>query len=161
MRFSKMNFDAFLLDAGIKKATIHELIKDIKTCRGDIPSITLINEADEIQRIEAVRHGAQDYLVKNRIDTDQLAHSIIFSMKRNTLIRQIQDGRLREQHIRHILELSFKSYSLSKLLKQALDLVLSILPRADEIRAGIYIAKENINKMLLIVHRNFSEKLLH
>lgn len=155
----KIKFDILLLDVRISDIHPGEIINEIKELSGSTSIITLISDVDEEQGIETIHLGAQDYLVKTRLDEDILAHSIIFSFKRNNLIKQIRQGKLREQHIRFILELSFKSYSLSKLMRQALDLIISVLPGSLALQAGIFIAKENIDKLLLVAHRGLSDEL--
>ncbi|MBN2441635.1 MAG: EAL domain-containing protein [Spirochaetales bacterium] len=153
----KKEFDIILLDLGITGRRPAEIIGEIRDLSSTPSIIALIDEVDEGEGIEAIHSGAQDYLIKSRVDVDILSHSIIFSLKRSHLLKQINQGKLREQHIRLILELSFKSYSLSKLMLQALDLIISILPASPEVQAGIFIAKENIEKLLLVAHRGFSD----
>ncbi|MBN2531261.1 MAG: EAL domain-containing protein [Spirochaetales bacterium] len=156
----KIQFDILLLDVRISDINPDEVINEIKEISSTISIITLISDSDEELGIETIHLGAQDYLVKTRLDEETLSHSIVFSFKRNNLIKQIRQGKLREQHIRFILELSFRSYSLSKLMRQALDLIISVLPGSPAIRACIFIAKENIDKFLLVAHRGFTDEMV-
>lgn len=156
----KMKFDILLLDVRITDIHPGEIINEIKEISSTTSIITLISDVDEEQGMKTIHLGAQDYLIKTRLDEDTLIHSIIFSYKRNNLIKQIRQGKLREQHIRFILELSFKSYSLSKLMRQALDLIISVLPGTSGLQAGIFVAKENIDKLLLLAHRGFTDEMI-
>lgn len=49
----------------------------------DLPVVVLSGMADETLAVRAVREGAQDYLVKGRVDADLLARTLRYSIERN------------------------------------------------------------------------------
>ena len=62
-----------------------ELIDEIRTCKLFHPIIILSDKEDEHIAIEAVRHGAQDYLVKEEISEKLLIKSIFYALERQKL----------------------------------------------------------------------------
>ncbi|MFN0071327.1 MAG: ATP-binding protein, partial [Chloroflexota bacterium] len=66
----------------------------------DLPIVVLTGLADSQTAIEAVQHGAQDYLVKGQVDADGLARSIHYAVGRHQLMRERQQLLAREQEAR-------------------------------------------------------------
>ncbi len=83
-------FDVILSDLGLPDSVG---VKTFKTLHGlcpDIPVIVLTALDDENTALSAVQSGAQDYLVKGRIDTSQLIRSIRYAIERQKLISELE-----------------------------------------------------------------------
>jgi PAS domain S-box-containing protein len=85
-------FDVVLLDltlpdsAGL--ASLDTLVQHIP----DLPIVVLTNTNDDELAVEAVRHGAQDYLMKRQINQDSLARSLRYAIERKQTARALQDA---------------------------------------------------------------------
>ncbi|MGD0282751.1 MAG: response regulator [Dissulfurispiraceae bacterium] len=94
-------FHIILLDLGLPDSQGLATLTKINEIRPEAPIIVLTGLADEAVGIQAVKEGAQDFLVKGRVDKDLLARSINFAIER----KKIQGALLKsEELIKNILE---------------------------------------------------------
>ncbi len=100
-------FDTILLDLGVSSHSGPAEMEAIVAAAGDIPVIVLTEISDEDAGARAVQAGAQDYLVKGRINGDALRRVIRYSRERvqaqsdpDGLERQIAERRRAEQALR-------------------------------------------------------------
>lgn len=76
--------DSFGLDGLLK----------IKQIAGDIPVIILTGLNDDAIALKAIKHGAQDYLVKGAYDETLLEKTIFYSLERQRLMDELHQIRL-------------------------------------------------------------------
>ncbi len=65
-------FDVVLLDLGLPDSTGLETLKKIQVFNVKSPVIVMTGLDDEDIALESLREGAQDYLVKNRLTSDNI-----------------------------------------------------------------------------------------
>jgi serine phosphatase RsbU (regulator of sigma subunit) len=75
-------FDCVLLDLNLPDATGLDAVARIRVRRPSIPLIVLTGLDDEAAGIAAMEAGAQDYLVKGKVDAGSLARSIRYAISR-------------------------------------------------------------------------------
>lgn len=89
-RLEREAFDVVLLDLHLPDSQgIITLKKSVEKFPDDV-FIVLTSLSDEKVGLEAVKHGAQDFLVKGRIDSKTLDSSIKFSFQRSKLQREVK-----------------------------------------------------------------------
>jgi signal transduction histidine kinase len=81
-------FDIVLLDLSLPDSAGLETLARWQAYAPELPVIVLTGLDDEAQAVAAVREGAQDYLVKGRIDGDVLSQAIRYAIER----KRIQDA---------------------------------------------------------------------
>jgi two-component system cell cycle response regulator len=74
--------DVCLLDLGLPDAQGLEAVQNIHRERPDLPIVVLTVLNDETLALESLRQGAQDYLVKGKIDSGLLWRSLRYAMER-------------------------------------------------------------------------------
>jgi len=77
-----MMVDAILLDLTLPDSQGLDTFHRIKALAPDIPILILSGVVDEALAVEAVQHGAQDYLVKGSLDMESLNRAIRYSIER-------------------------------------------------------------------------------
>jgi PAS domain S-box-containing protein len=86
-------FDVVLLDLGLPDsqglATLGRLYSRVP----GIPIVVLTGHGDEAIAIEAVKQGAQDYLVKGEVDEKLLVRSIHYAVERRRLLAELEVSR--------------------------------------------------------------------
>jgi len=92
-----------LLDLTLPDARGLEALREIRTVRPDLPVVILSGTADEETAVQAVSEGAQDYLVKGRIDPDLLARSLRYAVERQRLLVQLRDALARVKTLSGLL----------------------------------------------------------
>ena len=92
---AKKNFDVILSDLGLPDSNGLETFQELYARYPNVPVIVLTALDDENTALNAMHCGAQDYLVKDRIDTGQLTRSIRYSIERQKLLMEL-DKRLKE-----------------------------------------------------------------
>ena len=85
-----------LLDLGLPESAGYATFQQVQAVNPDVPIIILTAVDDEALATRAVREGAQDFLVKERVDRDLLTRSIRYAIERQQVDRELRDlsGRL-------------------------------------------------------------------
>jgi diguanylate cyclase (GGDEF)-like protein len=83
--------DVVLLDLSLPDSHGLATFNDIRIRRPDLPIVVISGLDDEEVAAEAVKAGAQDYLVKGTIDAETLARAIRYAIERNRTQVELQD----------------------------------------------------------------------
>ena len=81
-RLDQGDIDVILLDLNLPDSAGMDTIKTVKTHSRDVPIIVLGGVDDETIAINAVHAGAEDYLVKGKINSQLITRAIIYAMER-------------------------------------------------------------------------------
>jgi len=81
-RLAGGGIDVVLLDLTLPDSSGMETFKGIKTHAHDVPIIILSGVDDETLAVNAVHAGAEDYLVKGRVDSQLITRAIIYAIER-------------------------------------------------------------------------------
>lgn len=101
-RIERGEHDVYLLDYQLGRRNGLDLLREtIGRCHS--PMILLTGQADEAVDVEAMRAGAADYLLKDRIDASLLGRSIRYAMERTHAIRALRES---EERYQRLVELS-------------------------------------------------------
>jgi signal transduction histidine kinase len=76
------HFDIVLLDLTLPDSEDLETLTRVRAEAPQVPIIVLTGIGDEKLAVDAVREGAQDYLVKGRLDGNLLKRSILYAIER-------------------------------------------------------------------------------
>lgn len=79
---SRERFDAMLLDLSLPDAFGLPTVREVHAASPTIPVVVLSGVSDQSLALQAVRQGAQDYLVKGQGHPELLAHAIRFAIER-------------------------------------------------------------------------------
>jgi PAS domain S-box-containing protein len=94
-------FDLILCDLSLPDSHDLDTFRQLHNQAPDIPSIVLSGSDDENLAVQAVREGAQDYLVKGRVEAHGLMRAISYALERHRAERALQES---EQHYKRLLE---------------------------------------------------------
>jgi class 3 adenylate cyclase len=92
---ARSRVDCVLLDLSLPDADGLEAIAQTRRVASEVPIVVLSGLEEEDLAVEAVRGGADDYLVKGSIDGDHLSRSIRYAIERKQI--EIRLTRLRER----------------------------------------------------------------
>lgn len=95
--------DAVLLDLTLPDARGLEGLQRTREARSDLPVVILSATADEEMAVQAVAQGAQDYLVKGRIDGDLLGRALRYAVERQRLVLELRDALARVRTLSGLL----------------------------------------------------------
>ncbi|HWR57762.1 MAG TPA: HD domain-containing phosphohydrolase, partial [Thermodesulfovibrionales bacterium] len=87
-------FDVILLDLGLPDSRVPDTLRKLSAIESKAPVIVLTGLADEAIGAQAVKEGAQDYLIKGQIDKNLLVRSITYAIERRKaedLLRQSEE----------------------------------------------------------------------
>ncbi len=88
--------DLVLLDLGLPDSSGLESFHRLRAQAPDVPVIILTGEADPRIAQQAVRHGAQDYLVKGRLEGNLLLHAVRYAAERHAHQQELEELSLRD-----------------------------------------------------------------
>ena len=91
-RLESKDIDIVLLDLGLPDSQGLQTFHTLRKVAPDIPVIVLTGNDDQELAVAAVRHGAQDYLVKGRIDGDLLVRAARYALERERLITELREA---------------------------------------------------------------------
>ncbi len=90
----KSNYiDAILLDLSLPDSAGLETVRQVRSACPDIPIVVLTGIDDEKTGLEAVRIGAQDYLVKGQTDGRLIVRAVCYAIERKQTEQEIQKAR--------------------------------------------------------------------
>ncbi|MBF0121443.1 MAG: response regulator [Desulfobacterales bacterium] len=106
--FNNNYVDLILLDLNLPDSIGINTLKNLKKHALQTPIIVLTGMADEQVAIEALREGAQDYLIKGSFKQDMFIRAIKYGMERNKIYTQLKNLTntlsAQERNIRTIIE---------------------------------------------------------
>jgi nitrogen-specific signal transduction histidine kinase/CheY-like chemotaxis protein len=79
---SKTFFDALLLDLSLPDSSGMQTIERVQSRFGSLPIIVMTGNDDQALAFEALKKGAQDYLIKGQTDEKSLFRSIHYAVER-------------------------------------------------------------------------------
>lgn len=79
---SNQSFDVVLLDLSLPDSTKLEGLQRLQPVSKETPIIVLTGLNDKAQALEALKHGAQDYLLKGTMNSEALIRVIQYSIER-------------------------------------------------------------------------------
>jgi signal transduction histidine kinase len=155
-------FDAILLDLTLPDSIGLDTLKELQATLWDIPIVVLTDLDDEELAVEAVRQGAQDYLVKGQVTTELLVRSLRYGIERTLGELALRQSERREREKATQLELALYKlkHTQAKLVQseKMSSLGLLIAGIAHEINnplnfiySNIIHAREYINDLLDLV----------
>jgi DNA-binding NarL/FixJ family response regulator len=97
--------DVILLDLGLPDSQGLDTLVGVQTQAPEVPIVVLTGLEDETLATQAMRAGAQDYLVKGNVDSNLLARSIRYAIERQRLLTELEQARQRQQHERELRSL--------------------------------------------------------
>lgn len=87
-RLAGADIDVVLLDLGLPDSTGLDTLATLIDAAGFVPIVVLTGLRDEQVGIEAIQHGAQDYLLKDDVTSNQLVRAIHHAIERNQQERE-------------------------------------------------------------------------
>lgn len=84
------SFDIVLADLSLPDSSGLDGVKKLRSTAPDLPVVVLTSLANDAMSLQAIKEGAQDYIVKDTIDHDVLERSIRYAVQRQ---RQATDNR--------------------------------------------------------------------
>ncbi len=89
------SFDVVLLSLDLPDSTGLDTLRRAKAVAASVPVIALAKDEDEDEAIQALRLGAQDYLVKRELNARSLSRSLSHAVERHRLLAELRSARHR------------------------------------------------------------------
>ena len=95
--------DVLLLDLTLPDSSGLETVDLVRAHAPGLPVLVLTGLEREDWGLEAVRRGAQDYLLKGHLDAQVLARALRYAIERNKLLRELQEALSRVNTLQRLL----------------------------------------------------------
>lgn len=89
---NEKNFHVILLDLSLPDSEGLQTLENILVKTTNVPIIVLTGTDDQILAIEAVKSGAQDYLIKGKVNGILLERSIFYSIERQNIMKKLKQS---------------------------------------------------------------------
>jgi signal transduction histidine kinase len=110
-RLAAGGIDVVLLDLLLPDASGLETVTRVRVAAPDVPILVLTGLSDEALALQAVRSGAQDYLIKGQLDGPSLVRSIQYALERQRMAIELERTRRQQLELKDRL-LSHVSHEL-------------------------------------------------
>jgi signal transduction histidine kinase len=122
------SFDLVLLDLSLPDAQGLDALARIRDVAPDLPIVIITGLNDESIAVEAVRRGAQDYLVKGQADSHAVIRAILYSIERKRIQVQLEKQRARQAALHEVNLAITSTLDLRAVLEIFLEKVAGLLP---------------------------------
>ncbi|MFC1543217.1 response regulator [Candidatus Neomarinimicrobiota bacterium] len=95
-RLGERELDVILLDLNLPDSEGLDTLDKVHSATPQVPIVVLTGLADEAVGERTVKRGAQDYLIKDQVDSLMLSKSLRYALERNWLITELEQARQRE-----------------------------------------------------------------
>ena len=95
-------FDLVLLDLTLPDAQGLDTLARVREAAPDLPIVIMTGLNDESMAVEALRRGAQDYLVKGQADSRAVIRAILYAIERKRIEVQLKMQRARQAALRDV-----------------------------------------------------------
>lgn len=113
---SNQHFDVILLDLSLPDSQGLETLASVNIAAPNIPIVVLTNLNNEELALQAVRQGAQDYLVKGCWEGELLVRAIRYAIERKQSEKALRQQYLRERLMGRVQERIRQSLALEDIL---------------------------------------------
>jgi signal transduction histidine kinase len=121
-------FDLVLLDLSLPDAQGLDTLARIREAAPDLPIVIITGMNDESMAVEAVRGGAQDYLIKGQADSHAVIRAILYSIERKRIEVQLEKQRARQAALHEVNLAITSTLNLRAVLEIFLEKVAGLLP---------------------------------
>ncbi len=98
---SKEAFDVLLLDLGLPDSSGIETLLKVQSETSEVPIVVMTGLSDESIALKALQLGAQDYLVKGKVEGNLVTRSVRYAIERKKTEKALQES---EQKSRTLVE---------------------------------------------------------
>ena len=133
--------DVILLDLLLPDSQGMDTLSRIQSVTQDIPVIVLSNHDDESFAVKTVQMGAQDYLVKERVDRNVLARAIRYAIERHQMIKKLEQAQGELQKIARYDSLT--GLSNRNFFYEQLDNLIERVRRENKLMAVMFLDLDN------------------
>ncbi len=120
-RLAQGGIDVVLLDLGLPDGQGLDTLTRAQVHSPQVPIIVLTGFDDETRGVEAVRRGAQDYLVKGQVDRNLLGRTVQYAIERKQAEMRIKHLNSVLRAIRNVNQLIVVEKDRDNLLQKACD----------------------------------------
>jgi DNA-binding NtrC family response regulator len=119
--------DVVLLDLSLPDGQGFDAFEKVQAQAPAVPVVVLTGFDDETVAVEAMRHGAQDYLVKGDVDSKVLYHAVRYAVERNRAVEDARRYSKRVEALYAVAQAVSHSLNMDEALNNALDRVYEAL----------------------------------
>jgi PAS domain S-box-containing protein len=91
--FSESGIDIILLDLGLPDSQGLDTLRRVRELAGEVPIVVLTMLDNEATGLNALKEGAQDYLVKGQMNGSSIARSLRYAIERSRIEKELKKHR--------------------------------------------------------------------
>jgi signal transduction histidine kinase/DNA-binding response OmpR family regulator len=159
---NSQEFDVILLDLSLPDSHGLNTLEKVVLTAPTLPVLVLTGLTDRELAVQAVRQGAQDYLVKGKFDCDLLVRSISYGMERKQTLEQLRRSEERYHQLAAKLDLQVQERTAQ--LQQSLEVEAMLKRITDKVRDSLdqnQIIETAVRELTKVLKVNFTQVSLY
>ena len=160
-------FDVAILDLNLPDSTGLDTLKAMQSACPSLPIVVLTGRDDEDFATTAVQQGAQDYLLKGRIEPDLLVRSMLYAIERKRAEERLQqlneelENRVRQRtaELSDLVGMLEEEIAERKRAERHKDEFIGVV--SHELRTPLSIVSEAVHLLLDLVPGELTEEQTH
>jgi PAS domain S-box-containing protein len=113
--FTDSGIDIILLDLGLPDSQGLDTLRHVREHAGEVPIVVLTMLDNEETGLDALKEGAQDYLVKGQMSGPLIARSLRYAIERGSIEKELKRDLAERKQIERTLKLSNERFRISAL----------------------------------------------
>ncbi len=124
--------DLILVDLILPDSKGLDTLRSVRRWAGAVPIVVLTGSSDERSSLDALKEGAQDYLLKDSLEGDTLRRSLRYAFERARLVQRIEADARDLQHRETLLRKIFETNTDAMLILSGKGVIRLVNPAAEE-----------------------------
>lgn len=148
-RLTDNDYGVVLLDLGLADSNGLDTLRRVRSANPRIPIVVLTGLSDEENGLEAIKEGAEDYLIKGPSLGYALTRTVRYAIERGQMRENLQRSHDVQRTLNQVLNVAMQNSSLQEMFEQTIDHLASSSWPGLERRGAIFLVETDPDRLVM------------